>query len=152
VTDQHLRQIGMLGPGDRGERVEIVGDVHEIGDQRPLTVGSAVTDVIVGVDHGTAVVQCRRHMGVPAAVLGVAMDDLDDPRRRPVRVPPSVEDPAFGPLQKSLSHGHPPRRSVVRHATTGRSRRPGPEDSPGLADRAVASCDAFLYQTCRLAD
>jgi hypothetical protein len=79
--------------------------VHEIGDQRPLTVGSAVSNVIVGVDDGTAAVQCRRHMGVPAAVLGVAMDDLDDPHRRPVRIPPSVEDPAFGPLQKSLSHG-----------------------------------------------
>jgi hypothetical protein len=95
VADQHERDPRMFRAGNFSERTKVVDDMVEIGNERTLAVGPTVTDVVVGVHDGTLLSEHLRYMVVSATVLGISVNDLDDPRGRAVRFPTMVGHRSF---------------------------------------------------------
>ncbi len=104
MPDQYQGDPGLLGAGDRCERVEICDDVLEVGDKGPLAIGATMAQVVIGIDHGSPPGQRRGHVSVAAPMLGIAVDDEYDPVGRAIRVPASVEDAPFRAVEERLKH------------------------------------------------
>jgi hypothetical protein len=66
-----------------------------------------MTEVVVGVDDGSAGRERLGDVAVAAAMLGVAVDDLDNPDRVLLGIPPPIEDPTFRTVEERFDH-HPP--------------------------------------------
>ena len=53
----------------------------EVGDQGPFTIGSATTQMIIGVRYGPTSVQRSRHMAIAAPILAITMNIENDLNR-----------------------------------------------------------------------
>jgi hypothetical protein len=81
VADQNERDTRVLASGNYREVVQVIDHMIKVGDESALAVGATVADVVVGV-YGCSVGGKRRsNVSVAAAVLGVAMNDLDNALR-----------------------------------------------------------------------
>ena len=81
MADHHHRQSGVLADRDVDQRPEIVDDVLEVGDQRPLAVAVAVAEVILAVHDRAGGGESVGHMAVTTGVFRVAVHDHHDPGR-----------------------------------------------------------------------
>jgi hypothetical protein len=81
----------MLASSYLAKRMEVIEYMIEVGDERTLTVRASVTNVVIGVHNGASGYECLGNMGVSATVFGVSVDDLNDPNRGTLRLPPSIE-------------------------------------------------------------
>jgi hypothetical protein len=104
----------MLASCDGGEFVKVVNDVFEVQDECRFAVGAPMSQMIVGIHHGTLFIQCSGDMPVSPTVLCVSVDHLHDKPRLLGWIPTMEEDTPVPTLKLRFKHQH---LLVVGHST-----------------------------------
>jgi hypothetical protein len=101
---QQQRQAWVLSASDAGQIVEIVDDALKVGNQGWFTLGAPMSEVIVGIDDGAVLIEDGGDVPVPSAVLGIAVDQLDDALSLTRWIPATEEHPALCTVKLRFEH------------------------------------------------
>ncbi len=100
VADHHHGQAPVGLHGDVEERGQIVDDMFEVGDEGVLAVAVAVALMVLGVDRSTLIDESSGEVAVAGCVVGVAVNDHDEPLGRTLRGPSLEVDLALRPYER----------------------------------------------------